>query len=91
MSWACDNLNSTNVALLPRQGRPRRCARRGELPPTIAIVGGGASGTLAALQLLRLATVPIRVAIMEPRASLGAGIAYSTVFDSHLLNIPPGR
>ncbi|WP_143683787.1 FAD/NAD(P)-binding protein, partial [Xanthomonas oryzae] len=32
----------------------------------IAIVGGGASGVLVALQLLRQALVPLQIVIIEP-------------------------
>jgi uncharacterized NAD(P)/FAD-binding protein YdhS len=31
-----------------------------------------------------------RVTIIEPRERLGAGLAYSTTFDQHLLNVPAG-
>jgi len=31
------------------------------------------------------------IAIIEPRARLGLGLAYSTPFDQHLLNVPAGK
>jgi hydroxyacylglutathione hydrolase len=31
------------------------------------------------------------VTIVEPRAALGRGLAYSTSFDEHLLNVPAGK
>jgi uncharacterized NAD(P)/FAD-binding protein YdhS len=56
----------------------------------VAIVGGGFSGLLVAVRLLRNGFRD-RVTIIEPRERLGAGLAYSTSFDQHLLNVPAGR
>jgi len=53
----------------------------------VAIAGGGASGTLLAASLLRRSG-DARVAIVEPRGRLGAGVAYSTDCLAHLLNVP---
>jgi uncharacterized NAD(P)/FAD-binding protein YdhS len=58
---------------------------------TIAIVGGGLSGALAAIQLLRKASLPVRVAMIEPRDTLGRGVAYSTESAWHLLNVRAGN
>ncbi len=52
----------------------------------IAIVGGGCSGLLVAFHLLRGGNQH-SVSIIEPRAELGRGLAYSTTFDDHLLNV----
>jgi glycine/D-amino acid oxidase-like deaminating enzyme len=41
--------------------------------PTVAIIGGGLSGTLLAVQLLRNARYPVRVKVVEPRPRLGRG------------------
>ncbi|USJ02626.1 FAD/NAD(P)-binding protein [Xanthomonas prunicola] len=57
----------------------------------IAIVGGGASGVLVALQLLRQAVAPLQIVIIEPHAVLGEGVAYSTTRAEHLLNVPAAR
>ena len=54
------------------------------------IVGGGASGTLLATQLLRRATKPLQVVIAEP-AALARGVAYATPHPEHLLNVPAAR
>jgi uncharacterized NAD(P)/FAD-binding protein YdhS len=51
----------------------------------VAIVGAGASGTLAAVHLLR--TGGMRVALIDP-AGHGLGVAYSTREAHHLLNVP---
>ncbi|MEQ8037107.1 FAD/NAD(P)-binding protein [Xanthomonas sp. WHRI 6106] len=57
----------------------------------IAIVGGGASGVLVAVQLLQQATTPMQIVLIEPHAVLGEGVAYSTTRPEHLLNVPAGR
>lgn len=57
----------------------------------IAIVGGGAAGTLAAIHLLRHAGTPLRIALFEPGPRPGEGVAYATTRDEHLLNVPSGR
>jgi uncharacterized NAD(P)/FAD-binding protein YdhS len=56
----------------------------------VAIVGGGCSGTLVAAQLLRQGYQG-GIAIIEARRELGRGLAYSTPFDEHLLNVPAGK
>ena len=62
--------------------------------PTVAIIGGGASGTLAAVQLLRgaaAAVLPLRVVLIDRDGRHGLGRAYSTTYPCHLLNSPAGR
>lgn len=59
--------------------------------PQIAIVGGGASGTLLAAQLLRRATGPLRVLLFERMSEMRGGVAYGTEFAGHLLNVPLAR
>jgi uncharacterized NAD(P)/FAD-binding protein YdhS len=59
--------------------------------PVIAIVGGGASGALAAIYLLREAAsrrTPLRVALIDRHGRHGLGQAYSTTHPAHLLNSP---
>jgi len=51
----------------------------------ILIIGGGLSGTMLAVQLLRLPGQR-RIQIIEPRAELGRGEAYSAVELGHTLN-----
>lgn len=56
---------------------------------TVAIVGGGASGTLTAVQLLHGAAergLGLRIALIDEHGRHGAGVAYSTEHDAHLLN-----
>jgi uncharacterized NAD(P)/FAD-binding protein YdhS len=67
-----------------------RAAGRG---PVIAVIGGGASGTLATVYLLREAAsrgVPLRVALIDRHGRHGLGRAYSTTHPAHLLNSPAG-
>jgi len=56
----------------------------------ICIVGGGCSGLLVAVQLLRRGFRG-SLAMVEPRPGLGQGLAYSTEFELHLLNVPAGK
>jgi len=56
----------------------------------VAIVGGGATGVLAAAQLVRrLGAAPADVVVIDPgeSGSLGRGVAYATDDPRHLLNV----
>jgi uncharacterized NAD(P)/FAD-binding protein YdhS len=66
-----------------RRRVPRPVARDRER--TIAVVGAGASGTLAAVHLLRRGCT--RVTLIDP-GHHGLGVAYRTREESHLLNAP---
>ena len=57
---------------------------------TIAIIGGGVSGTLTAFHLIRQGT-PARVILIDQRPGFGLGLAYSTPSLRHLLNVPAGK
>jgi uncharacterized NAD(P)/FAD-binding protein YdhS len=63
---------------------------RKEPGTTIAIIGGGVSGTLTAFHLLRQET-PARVILIDQRPDFGLGLAYSTPSLRHLLNVPAGK
>ena len=54
----------------------------------VAVIGGGFSGAVFAVQLARKATVGVAIDIIEPRTLLGAGVAYSTTDPSHRINVP---
>src|SRR5712672_3027790 len=56
-------------------------------PVDVAIVGGGASGTLVAVQLLRRARGPFRIALIERSGALARGLAYGPAEPCHLLNV----
>ena len=59
----------------------------------VAVVGGGAAGTLAAIHLAAAhGAGPHRhrldLVLVDPAERLGRGVAYSTTDDRHLLNVP---
>jgi len=59
--------------------------------PVVAIVGGGASGTLTAVLLLRTAAQqqrPVRIILIDSAGRHGLGQAYGTTHPWHLLNTP---
>lgn len=53
----------------------------------IAIIGGGAAGTLAACQLARIPSVRL-VTMLDRSGRFGRGLAYSTTSGWHRLNVP---
>ena len=53
----------------------------------VAIIGGGFSGVMAAVNLARLSTEPLRVTIINGQRPLGRGVAYGTRRPEHLLNV----
>lgn len=56
--------------------------------PRVTIVGGGFTGASVAVQLVSASPVAIEATIVEPRLSIGAGLAYSTDDQDHRLNAP---
>lgn len=80
---------------IPRPAAPERAAGATDDPtPTVVVVGGGFSGSMAAAQLLRTAKQagkPLRVMLVERRGAVGEGVAYGTREIAHLLNVPAGR
>jgi uncharacterized NAD(P)/FAD-binding protein YdhS len=58
---------------------------------TVVIIGAGFSGSLVAVHLLRQAIAPLKILLLDRRAAIGQGVAYSTPFDCHLLNVPAGK
>jgi uncharacterized NAD(P)/FAD-binding protein YdhS len=59
--------------------------------PTVAVIGGGLSGTLVTANLLRYAARPLRIVLIERSGDFGPGVAYSTTDPQHRLNVPAGR
>jgi uncharacterized NAD(P)/FAD-binding protein YdhS len=57
---------------------------KSERPVPVAIVGGGASGTILAAQLARRG---IESALIDGSGRAGKGVAYSTTEPAHLLNV----
>lgn len=57
--------------------------------PVIAVIGGGFTGTMVAVQLARqAASAPERLVLIEKGPRLARGLAYGTRCDRHLLNVP---
>lgn len=59
-------------------------------PLRIVILGGGFTGASLAWQLARM-RLPVRLTVVEPRAELGRGLAYSATDPAHRLNVPAHR
>ncbi|MBZ7925539.1 FAD/NAD(P)-binding protein [Ensifer adhaerens] len=60
--------------------------------PVIAIVGGGFTGAAVAANLARsAASGSATIIVFEPRARLGAGLAYDTDNPAHRINVPAAR
>lgn len=58
----------------------------------ITIIGGGASGTLLAVNLIKHGgNEPLEINLVEKHGTIGRGVAYSTVNDIHLLNVPAAK
>ncbi|MBC7992912.1 MAG: FAD/NAD(P)-binding protein, partial [Rhizobacter sp.] len=59
---------------------------------TIAIVGGGLSGTLTAVHLMRRAVeADLRIVLINRSGLLARGVAYGTRSVDHVLNVPAAR
>jgi uncharacterized NAD(P)/FAD-binding protein YdhS len=61
--------------------------------PRVAVVGGGASGVVAAIQLVRAARagLPLEIVVYDASDVPGRGVAYGTTDRVHLLNVPAAR
>jgi uncharacterized NAD(P)/FAD-binding protein YdhS len=56
-------------------------------PERIAIIGGGFSGVMTAVNLARLSREPLEVTLINSRRPIGRGAAYGTRRGEHLLNV----
>jgi uncharacterized NAD(P)/FAD-binding protein YdhS len=66
----------------------RSCPRR----PRIVVIGGGFCGTVFVMHLLRAAPgLLAEISIVEPRGSLGEGLAYGTRDPEHRVNVAAAR
>jgi uncharacterized NAD(P)/FAD-binding protein YdhS len=54
---------------------------------SVVIIGGGFSGTITAVNLARLSSVPLHITVVNKKGSPCRGVAYSTRNGSHLLNV----
>ena len=60
--------------------------------PSVVVVGGGFCGAAFAMHLLRdHAGLAFSLDVIEPRALLGAGLAYSTTDPQHRINVAASR
>ncbi len=57
----------------------------------ITVIGGGFSGVMVAVNLLRSATRPLVVKLIDNQEVIGQGVAYGTDRKCHLLNVPAGN
>jgi uncharacterized NAD(P)/FAD-binding protein YdhS len=58
---------------------------------SISIIGAGFCGLMTAIHLIRNAENPVEITIINDKYTFGKGIAYSTTFRSHLLNVPAAK
>lgn len=59
-------------------------------PYDVAIIGGGCSGVLLCIHLLRQSQQHLSIALIDRSPRPGRGVAYSTDCAVHLLNVPVG-
>ena len=57
----------------------------------IVIEGGGFSGAMVAMHLARTSTIPLAIDIVEPRPTLGGGVAYSATDPAHRIKVPASK
>ncbi len=72
--------------------RPPPAASAAAAAASVGVIGGGFCGAAFALHLLRdNPGLDVRLTIFEPRAVLGAGLAYSTTDPEHRINVAAAR
>lgn len=54
----------------------------------VVVIGGGFTGGAVAVALSRRARTPLDIAVIEPRAEVGRGVAYSATDRDHRINAP---
>ncbi len=57
----------------------------------VVVVGGGLCGAATVIHLLRDHAPDVAVTLVEPRATLGAGLAYGTTDAAHRINVAASR
>ncbi|EIQ01297.1 hypothetical protein OpiT1DRAFT_05872 [Opitutaceae bacterium TAV1] len=60
-------------------------------PPRIVIIGGGLSGTLVAVQIMRHAPQGTRITLIERHPPIGRGVAFGSDYCCHILNVKAAR
>ncbi len=83
---------STSVGQSPQgSANQLRNADLGSAPRTVVIVGAGFSGTVVAINLLRLTNERALRVVLVDRAQTARGVAYVQRPYPYLLNVPAGR
>ncbi|KAB0679097.1 FAD/NAD(P)-binding protein [Aureimonas leprariae] len=60
--------------------------------PLVVVLGGGFTGAAVAYHLVRrIGRDAARIMVIEPRETLGAGLAYSTPEPAHRINVPAAK
>ena len=54
----------------------------------VIVIGGGFTGAAVAIALCRRAQIPLDLAVIEPRAEVGRGVAFSATDRDHRINAP---
>lgn len=60
-------------------------------PVRVAVIGGGFCGAFFAAQLAQASVGTLSIVVIEPRAALGGGVAYSSPDPAHRINVPANR
>lgn len=55
------------------------------------IIGGGFTGTMTAVQLIKKSTAPCGITIINERETFNKGVAYNPYSDKHILNVITGK
>ncbi|MCI3943873.1 hydroxyacylglutathione hydrolase [Pseudomonas syringae] len=58
---------------------------------TLAIVGAGFCGAVAAIEFIKACRVPAKLIIIEQTGTFGPGVAYGGHNQGHVLNVPAGN
>lgn len=67
-------------------------AEEAQTVSSVAIIGGGFSGTVTAIHLARLSgSYALRILLIDPARKAGRGLAYRFEDDNLLLNVPAGN
>src|SRR6478735_10739754 len=72
---------------VPTVDVPAQAVGSGTGQTDVAIVGGGASGTLTAIHLMASRAHDLRVSMHDASGEIGKGLAYGTTDRRHLLNV----